>query len=165
MNAWLLGAVVDTVLFGLGALAFIHGVRELLRGKRSASWPVVPAVLLKLSFVKNRGSNGTSFGVSVTYSYAVAGTAYQSDLLTIGYAYSGDERFQDSVYEKVANLRPFVVRVDPSDPAFSVIFPPDNSFSGGMLAVGVFILVFASIFGLVLLAFTDWGYRWLASMS
>lgn len=165
MNAWLIGAVVDGLLLGLGVLLSIQGVRDLLRGKRSRSWPVVPAVLKRLKYQKVSGSNGTSFRVYVTYSYVVAGTQYQSDVISIGYGGSGDEQSSQATYDRVANLRPFVIRVDPSDPAAPVIFPPDSSMSGGTLALGIFLLVFGGFFGLVLLAFTDWGYKWLASFN
>ncbi|WP_164007327.1 DUF3592 domain-containing protein [Pyxidicoccus trucidator] len=59
----------------LGADAFV--LLSIARGLRTATWPEAPGTILDSSVKAHRGSKGTTYRLSVRYSYSVDGQSYE----------------------------------------------------------------------------------------
>src|SRR5437879_77834 len=106
-------------LIGLGLLGY--GVWNARRSTQAAHWPTTSGTLTQLEVQGKSDSEGSTYEVKVSYTYAVEGVAYDGSRLAFGYSGSGNREAHDEVYRKLKDAKVVAVRYDPSDPAVSCL--------------------------------------------
>lgn len=108
-------------LVGLAAFWFVTA-RPLLRSAASAAWVEAPGVILSSELESKSDSDGTTYRVAIRYRYEWGGREFESDRynFSTGYPNIGVGGMRDIVREHYVG-RGVICRVDPDDPASSVI--------------------------------------------
>lgn len=129
------------VLFGAGvyALGFL-GLPQLLEARATHGWPSTEGRVLSARQVRTHTrSGGTSTWIAVSYSYTVAGEAFDGDR----YVVSGDLRAPaDEALRRADALDGATVPVfyDPEDPARAVLEPGGEGYAGLLTGFGALLL-------------------------
>ncbi len=112
---------------------------------RMQGWQPVPATLTSASLNVSRGSKSTTYGVSASYRYQVAGRDYEGKRVAIGGGNDNVGEFQQELGERLeaAHRQGQTVQawVNPADPSHAVL---DRSLRLGLL---LFKMVFVVVFG------------------
>jgi len=107
------------LLSGAAGIAFTIAVRNLLRAKKSSSWPTVDCTIVDAQVMASpKGSRP-----KIVYRYRVAGRDYESARVVIGglWETSGDGSAQ--MVQRFPKSSVAAVALDPGDPAYSVLIP------------------------------------------
>ena len=138
-----MGVAGGAILVLVGALLVWSGARAWRTRARVAAWRQVPGRIVHREVApsartKGTGPPGTRFEALVTYTYEVAGTAYEGDRIYAAGWVTGTrpdrQRFLDRLPDEVT------VRHDPDAPAQSCLLVPPAGIVWVMLLLGVLVL-------------------------
>jgi len=112
---------------------------------RMRVWTPVPATLTSASLETSRGRKSTTYGVSASYRYQVAGRDYEGQRVAIGSGHDNIGDFQQELGERLEAAqregRTVPAWVNPSDPREAVL---DRSLRAGLQ---LFKMLFVVVFG------------------
>jgi len=152
----ILGGLVAGLLFlSLGIIYLARGISRRQMAARSLQWPVTEGRILSASVKTEMRSDSEGSDMKVylpeaSYSYTVAGKAYQGNVIRFGieqFGYGVVERAQKHI-ERYEAGTPVPVHYDPDDSAVAVLEPGEsggvrNLIAGSLFfSVGIFCAVF-----------------------
>jgi hypothetical protein len=116
------------LLVGLGIGAVM--VLNLIRGRRSRHWPIVPGVVLDSQVNSYTDDEGTRmYGVAITYRYEVDGYEFSGNRRTFGEFNSNNRGRAERIVAQYLPGSDVQVYYDPDDPTKAVLEPGTNSTS------------------------------------
>jgi Protein of unknown function (DUF3592) len=154
----ILGGLVAGLLFlSLGIMYLARGISRRQMAARSLQWPVTEGRILSASVNEMRSdSEGSDMKVylpEASYSYTVAGKAYQGNVIRFGieqFGYGVVERAQKHI-ERYEAGTPVSVHYDPDNSAVAVLEPGESGGTRNLIAGSLFFLV-----GIFCAVFTVW---------
>ncbi len=152
---WFFIAFISLFYF-VGFALLGYSLLSMKRSTDAAAWPTVNGVLDSCELKTNFDSDGDTYEVKVTYSYAVAGRRFTNDVLAFGYSASSGQEVHQEIFARLNSAKSVQVRYDPADPQTAVL-------SYGFHRSIQFTLAFAITWLLFVIGFTIiW---WVASRS
>ena len=155
----ILGGLVAGLLFlSLGIMYLVRGISRRQMAARSLQWPVTEGRILSASVrtemrSDSEGSDMEVYLPEASYSYTVAGKAYQGNVIRFGivqFGYGVLERAQKHI-ERYEAGTPVPVHYDPNDSAVAVLEPGESGSTRNLIAGSLFFLV-----GVFCAVFTVW---------
>ena len=155
----ILGGLVAGLLFlSLGIMYLVRGISRRQMAARSLQWPVTEGRILSASVKTEMRSDSEGSDMEVylpeaSYSYTVAGKAYQGNVIRFGieqFGYGVLERAQKHI-ERYEAGTPVPVHYDPNDSAVAVLEPGESGSTRNLIAGSLFFLV-----GIFCAVFTVW---------
>jgi len=155
----ILGGLVAGLLFlSLGIMYLARGISRRQMAARSLQWPVTEGRILSASVKTEMRSDSEGSDMEVylpeaSYSYTVAGKAYQGNVIRFGieqFGYGVLERAQKHI-ERYEAGTPVPVHYDPNDSAVAVLEPGESGSTRNLIAGSLFFLV-----GVFCAVFTVW---------
>ena len=155
----ILGGLVAGLLFlSLGIMYLVRGISRRQMAARSLQWPVTEGRILSASVKTEMRSDSEGSDMEVylpeaSYSYTVAGKAYQGNVIRFGieqFGYGVLERAQKHI-ERYEAGTPVLVHYDPDDSAVAVLEPGESGSTRNLIAGSLFFLV-----GVFCAVFTVW---------
>ena len=155
----ILGGLVAGLLFlSLGIMYLVRGISRRQMAARSLQWPVTEGRILSASVKTEMRSDSEGSDMEVylpeaSYSYTVAGKAYQGNVIRFGieqFGYGVLERAQKHI-ERYEAGTPVPVHYDPNDSAVAVLEPGESGSTRNLIAGSLFFLV-----GVFCAVFTVW---------
>ena len=155
----ILGGLVAGLLFlSLGIMYLVSGISRRQMAARSLQWPVTEGRILSASVKTEMRSDSEGSDMEVylpeaSYSYTVAGKAYQGNVIRFGieqFGYGVLERAQKHI-ERYEAGTPVPVHYDPNDSAVAVLEPGESGSTRNLIAGSLFFLV-----GVFCAVFTVW---------
>lgn len=147
---WLLA--VFGMIFVLAGLAAAYGTvgKTVFGYVVSANWVEVPATIHHLEFVRNRGSDATTYSVESDYSYTFNGARYDSDRVSLS---TGSDNlgsyWQDlhSTLKAAKKNNEVVAYVNANNPSSSLL---DRTFRWSTVIFGsMFLFIFCGVGGVI----------------
>ncbi len=120
-NGMILFALFIGLFFAVGFGLLGYGGFSYYQGRRSLSWPQVPANISKCKIEENSDGDGTTWKVKVLYDYSVEGVSYSGDRIAYGYGGSSTREEHKAIHDKLINANAVFVKYDPADPNKSVL--------------------------------------------
>ena len=121
------------VAVGLGLL--IGGGITYRNATATQSWPTANGVITFAEIYESRDEDGTSYGLNVSYRYAVNDTPYTGTRISLT-DYSSSRSYAQGLLEKYNVDTPVTVFYDPADPAKSVLETGANWVSYMLMGMG-----------------------------
>jgi hypothetical protein len=155
----ILGGLVAGLLFlSLGIMYLVRGISRRQMAARSLQWPVTEGRILSASVKTEMRSDSEGSDMKVylpqaSYSYTVAGKAYQGNVIRFGieqFGYGVAELAQKHI-ERYEAGTPVPVHYDPNDSAVAVLEPGESGSTRNLIAGSLFFLV-----GVFCAVFTVW---------
>ena len=138
--------------FLLGMAVVANGLRQLLRGRQSESWPTVEGRILD-SKVKPPGIGDEGwYTLAVRYRYKVDVRHYEGTVISLGGSASRDEDVVNAALQRYPAGRTLDVHVNPRDPKDAVLEPGPTRHYLLYILFGVVILAMA-----LMLKGRDWA--------
>lgn len=132
--------VISVIFLFLGGLLLFDAIKNWLKYRESESWqPATGQVVSANVTVHRSGKGGTSYGMSITYSYQVMGREYQGKQYRFGaneIRYGLRKKAEEMVAQNPLG-KPLTVYYDPNNPSQAVL---ERKFDTSSLILGVFIL-------------------------
>jgi len=155
----ILGGLVAGLLFlSLGIMYLARGISRRQMAARSLQWPVTEGRILSASVKTEMRSDSEGSDMKVylpeaSYSYTVAGKAYQGNVIRFGieqFGYGVVERARKHI-ERYEAGTPVPVHYDPDDSAVAVLEPGESGGMRNLIAGSLFFFV-----GIFCAVFTVW---------
>lgn len=104
---------------GFGMLGY--SLLSMKRSTEASAWPSVTGTIVSCDLESNTDEDGTTYEVTVNYSYTVAGREFTNDVLAFGYSGSSGYEAHQEILDKLKTAKTVDVRYDPSNPETSVL--------------------------------------------
>lgn len=111
-----------SVFMLIGGFIASTGVKALLQGQASRSWPTVPGRVLESGLDASRSDKGrTTYRAEVLYEFQVDGQTYASNDIAVGDYGSSDPKHGRRIANRYPKGAAVTVHYDPDDPETSLL--------------------------------------------
>jgi len=138
--------LILSVFFGVGFFILGAGIRSYVKAQNARGWLSAQGTLQSNELIKSSGEDGSTFRVSVKYSYTVNGRAYEGDRIAFGYTGSSAYAGHAAIHQKLRGALTLKVLYNPSHPEESVLASGTSRSTLIMIVFGLTWLLFAAGF-------------------
>jgi Protein of unknown function (DUF3592) len=141
------------IFCSVGLYLLWTGIDSLNQSMATKKWVPTPGILKDVQLVNKRGNKTATHTVNVAYEYQVKDVTYYGNSLSYGYGGSNDREGHSKIYEKLKSAKKVIVRFNPANHGQSTLSYGSDIGSFFMIGFGAFILVFVTLFAVVIFSF------------